>query len=69
MATMMSEEKCKQCGYEFVHRVFAELLPRWCIFENVPQLRDLGADTIAGASCIVQLKRRGLDSFPLLFLP
>jgi len=32
-----------------IHRVCAELLPRWCIFENVPELRARGADTIAAA--------------------
>ena len=32
-----------------MRRVCAELLPSWCIFENVPDLRDRGADTIAGA--------------------
>jgi DNA (cytosine-5)-methyltransferase 1 len=32
-----------------MHRVCSELLPRWCIFENVPQLRARGADIIAGA--------------------
>jgi DNA (cytosine-5)-methyltransferase 1 len=32
-----------------MHRICAELLPRWCIFENVPELRARGADTIAAA--------------------
>jgi DNA (cytosine-5)-methyltransferase 1 len=32
-----------------MHRICTELLPRWCIFENVPELRARGADTIATA--------------------
>ena len=32
-----------------MRRVCAELLPRWCIFENVPELRARGADTISAA--------------------
>jgi DNA (cytosine-5)-methyltransferase 1 len=32
-----------------MHRVCSELLPSWCIFENVPELRARGADTIASA--------------------
>jgi DNA (cytosine-5)-methyltransferase 1 len=32
-----------------MRRICAELLPRWCIFENVPELRARGADTIASA--------------------
>ena len=32
-----------------MHRICAELLPRWCIFENVPELRARGADIIAAA--------------------
>jgi DNA (cytosine-5)-methyltransferase 1 len=32
-----------------MHRVCAELLPSWCVLENVPELRARGADTIADA--------------------
>jgi DNA modification methylase len=32
-----------------MRRICAELLPRWCIFENVPELRARGADSIAAA--------------------
>jgi DNA (cytosine-5)-methyltransferase 1 len=32
-----------------MHRICSELLPPWVIFENVPELRARGADTIAAA--------------------
>jgi len=32
-----------------MHRVCSELLPAWVIYENVPELRARGADTIAAA--------------------